>query len=67
MMGRATTPFPAPLQVVEGTHTQAHVSVTADGTCDVLAMLAGKRYLEKMVDASNPNPVRCVDSRVQSY
>ena len=67
MMGRATTPFPAPLQVVEGTHTQAHLSVTADGTCDVLAMLAGRGSLLGMTNAGNPNPLRCVDSQFESY
>lgn len=67
MMGRVTTPFPAPLQVVEGPHTQAHLSVTAGGLGDVQAMLAGRGSLLGMLNAGNPNPARCVDSQFESY
>lgn len=67
MMGRVTTPFPAPLQVVEGTHTQAHVSVTTGGLGDVQTALTGQGTWKKMANAGNPNPLRCVDSQFESY
>lgn len=67
MMGRVTTPFPAPLQVVEGPHAQAHLSVTAGGLGDVQTALTGQGTWKKMVDAGNPNPDWCVDSQFESY
>lgn len=65
--GRVTTPFPTPLQVVEGTHAQAHVSVTSGGFGDVQGMLAGFGSQLGRLNAGNPNPDWCVDSQFESY